>query len=161
MSLINDALKRAKQAPPRNAPNSLPPLQPAAEENSMLPAWLIPVLIMILIFVAIFFIGWSVAHHAVRSIVAAPDEQTSTQEVAAAPVPIVAPRPAPPEPVNPPDGPNLQGIFYSPTAPSAIVDGKTIRPGDHFKQYLVKEIGKYTVTLVDADGKTVKLGMSN
>ena len=77
------------------------------------------------------------------------------------PVPVVTPHPEPPAPVNPVDAPVLQGIFYSPTMPSAIVDGKTVRPGDHFKQYRVKEISKYTVTLIDADGKTVKLGMSN
>ena len=41
MSLINDALKRAKQAPPRNAPNALPPLQPVAEESSPIFMWLV------------------------------------------------------------------------------------------------------------------------
>ena len=41
MSLINDALKRAKQAPPRNAPNALPPLQPVAEESSPIFVWLL------------------------------------------------------------------------------------------------------------------------
>jgi hypothetical protein len=160
MSLINDALKRAKQAPPRNTPNALPPLRPAAEEPSSVPVWLIPSVIIILIFAAIFFIGWSVAHNAVRNIVTAPDA-AATQEVAVVPVPVVAPHPEPPAPVNPPDLPALQGIFYSPTMPSAIVDGKTIRPGDHFKQYRVKEITKYTVTLIDQDGKPVKLGMGN
>ena len=160
MSLINDALKRAKQAPPRNTPSVLPPLRPAAEEPSSLPTWLMPALILLLIFAAIFFIGWSVAHNAVRTILAAPNP-AGTQEVAVVPAPIITPNVAPPVLVNPPDAPVLQGIFYSPTMPSAIVDGKTIRPGDHFKQYRVKEISKYTVTLIDADGKAVKLGMSN
>jgi hypothetical protein len=158
MSLINDALKRAKQAPPRT-PNSLPPLQPVAEESSLVPIWLIPSLIIILIFAAIFFIGWSFAHSAVRSIVTAPT--AATQEVAVVPMPVAPPKAEPPAPLNPPDAPILQGIFYSPTTPSAIVDGKTLRPGDKFKQYRVKEITKYTVTLIDAEGKSVKLGMSN
>ncbi len=160
MSLINDALKRAKQAPPRNAPNSLPPLQPVAEESSWLPPWLIPAVIILLIFAAIFFIGWSVAHHSVRSIVATPDPAT-TQDVVSVPVPVVVPPPEPVVPVDLPDLPRLQGIFYSPTSPSAIVDGKTIRPGDKFQQYRVKEITKYTVTLLAPDGKAIKLGMSN
>jgi hypothetical protein len=69
------------------------------------------------------------------------------------------PKPAPPPPLNPPDAPVLQGIFYSPTAPSAIVDGKTIRPGDQFKQYRVKSISKYTVTLVGPDKKEIQIGM--
>ena len=160
MSLINDALKRAKQAPPRNTPNALPPLRPVAEEPSSVPAWLMPSVIIILIFAAIFFIGWSVAHNAVRSIMASPD-LTATQEVAVVPVPVVAPQVEPAAPLNPPDAPRLQGIFYSPTSPSAIVDGKTIRPGDKFKQYHVQEISKYTVTLVGPDGKAFKLGMDN
>jgi hypothetical protein len=33
MSLINDALKQARQAPPRNTPSALPPLQPAHNES--------------------------------------------------------------------------------------------------------------------------------
>ena len=160
MSLINDALKRAKQAPPRNTPNALPPLRPVAEEPSSVPAWLMPSVIIILIFAAIFFIGWSAAHNAVRNIMTTPTP-AGTPEVTVVPVPVVTPHPEPPAPVNPVDAPVLQGIFYSPTMPSAIVDGKTVRPGDHFKQYRVKEISKYTVTLIDADGKTVKLGMSN
>jgi hypothetical protein len=160
MSLINDALKRAKQAPPRNPPTSLPPLQPAAEEASLVPVWLIPSAIIILIFAAIFFIGWSVAHKTMRSIVEAPGA-AATQEVAGVALPVVVPRAVPPAPLNPPDAPALQGIFYSPTAPSAIVDGHTVRPGDKFQQYTVTEITKYTVTLVGPDGKAIKLGMGN
>jgi hypothetical protein len=161
MSLINDALKRAKQAPPRNPPNALPSLQPATEESSPIFMWLLLAVIILLIFAAIFFIGWSVAHHNVRRIVA--DQSTATnQEVAVVPpVPVVAPKPETPAPLNPPDAPVLQGIFYSPTAPSAIVDGKTVRPGDKFKQYTVKEISKYTVTLIGPDGKPFQLGMGN
>lgn len=159
MSLINDALKKAKQAPPRNLPNSLPPLQPVADESSFFPAWLVPALIILLIFAAIFFIGWSVAHHAVHSMAA--DPSTTTQDVAVVPLPVTTPKVENPVLVNPVDLPVLQGIFYSPSAPSAIVDGKTIRPGDKFKQYRVKEIGKFTVTLIDANGKSLKLGMSN
>ena len=57
--------------------------------------------------------------------------------------------------------PKLQGIFYSPTAPAAIVDGKTVRPGDPLSQYHVVEITKLTVTLKDADGKMLKLSLDN
>jgi hypothetical protein len=39
------------------------------------------------------------------------------------------------------------------------VDGKTVRPGDQFRQYRVKEIGKFSVTLVGPDKKEIKLGM--
>ena len=160
MSLINDALKQARQTPPRNQPNSLPPLRPVAEESASVAAWLIPAIILILIVAAIFFIGWASAHHVVRSIVAAPEPVAVTQVVASVPPPVVTSRvPEPPSAVNPPDAPVLQGIFSSPTAPSAIVDGKSVRPGDQFRQYRVKEIGKYTVILVGPDKKEIKLGM--
>jgi hypothetical protein len=161
MSLINDALKQARKAPPRNAPSALPPLQPVADESSPVAVWLVPAIVILLIVAAIFFIGWAVAHHTVRTIVAEPDA-TATQQVADISLPVVTPPPvAAPPPVNPPDAPKLQGIFYSPTAPSAIVDGKTVRPGDQFRQYRVKAISKYTVTLIGPDKKEIQIGMSN
>jgi hypothetical protein len=162
MSLINDALKQARKAPPRNTPSAVPPLQPAADDSSPVAAWLLPAIVIILIVAAIFFIGWAVAHHTVRAIVAAPDPTSATQQVATITMPVVTPRPvAPPPPVNPPDAPKLQGIFYSPTAPSAIIDGKIVRPGDQYHQYRVKAISKYTVTLVGPDNKEIQIGMDN
>ncbi len=81
--------------------------------------------------------------------------------VAATPAPVVKPvtAPEPPMAVNPSDAPRLQGIFYSPTSPSAILDGQTVRPGDRFLQYRVKEISKFTVTLIKPDGKAIQLNM--
>lgn len=161
MSLINDALKQARKTPPR-PPGNLPPLRPADDESTSKKNWLVPGLVIGVILVAIFFTGWSLAHRAVNDTMIQTDA-----EVAALPptdvVPEVKSNPPPPapEPLNPPDAPVLQGIFYSPTAPSAIVDGKTVRPGDHFKQYRVKEITKYTVTLIGPDGKAIKIGMGD
>src|SRR5664280_2464400 len=145
MSLINDALKRAKQAPPR-PPNALPPLQPVAEESPSVLVWLIPALVIFLIVAAIFFIGLASTQHTVRTIAAAP-APAATQSVAEVTLPVIVPHTEPAPPVNPPDAPRLQGIFYSPTAPSAIVDGKTVGLGDQFRQYRVKEITKYTCLL--------------
>jgi hypothetical protein len=161
MSLINDALKQARKAPPRNTPNSLPPLRPVADEPSSVAAWLLPAIVIILIVAAIFFIGWAVAHHTVHTIVASP-ENTSTPQAATITLPVITPRPVePPPPVNPPDSPKLQGIFYSPTSPSAIIDGKIVHLGDQYHQYRVKAISKYTVTLVGADKKEIQIGMDN
>ncbi|MDR3455806.1 MAG: hypothetical protein P4N60_00050 [Verrucomicrobiae bacterium] len=159
MSLINDALKQARQAPPRNPPNSLPPLQPAPAESSPTAVWLVPAIIIFLVFAAIFFIGWAAAHRTVHSIVTAPPDPETTQQVEVVSTPVVVP--APPPPAAAPDLPKLQGIFYSPTAPSAILDGKTVRPGDKFRQYKVTAITKFTVTLIDPDKKEFKIGMSN
>jgi hypothetical protein len=55
--------------------------------------------------------------------------------------------------------PVLQGIFYSPAAPSAIMDGKTVRPGDQIGPYRVKSISKATVALVGPDNKEIQVGM--
>jgi hypothetical protein len=160
MSLINDALKQARKAQPRNVPTALPPLQPAAKEASAVAAWLVPAMVIFLIVAAIFFIGWAVAHHAVHATGAEPDAN-GTQADTAVTLPVVTPRPSEPPPAPAPDLPKLQGIFYSPTAPSAILDGKTIRPGDQFRQYRVKAISKYTVTLTGPDKKDIQIGMSN
>jgi hypothetical protein len=162
MSLINDALKQARKAPPRNVPTALTPLQPAAaKEPSVALTWLLPAVVIVLIVAAIFFIGWAVAHHTVRSTEAAGDA-TATQPAAPVPLPAVTPAPPPPPPVNPPDAPRLQGIFYSPTAPSAIIDGKNVKLGDRVgDNYRVKAISKYTVTLVGADKKEIQIGMGN
>ena len=59
----------------------------------------------------------------------------------------------------PPELPKLQGIFYSDTAPTAILDGKTVAPGDEFKNFKVKAITKYTVILIGTDKKEYTVGM--
>jgi len=159
MSLINDALKQARKAPPRNTPSSLPPLAPVAEESSPILGWLLPAVVIILIVAAIFFIGWAVAHHSVHSFVAQTPADTNTQVLT---LPVVSAAPAPtPEPEAPPDLPKLQAIFYSPKTPEAIIDGHNVKPGDKFGQYKVKTISKYTVTLIGPDKKEIQLGMGN
>jgi len=161
MSRINDALKQARHNPPTHGPQGALPMPPPVKESTPVSAWLAPAIVIFLIFAAIFFIAWAVAHHSVQTIVTAPPNPVIvTQQAAEVALPVVAP-PAPPPPLNPPEAPKLQGIFYSPTAPTAIVDGKTVFPGSRFLQYHVTEITKYTVTLVDPDGKAIKLGMGN
>ena len=92
---------------------------------------------------------------------AAPDS-TATQQVAEISLPVITPHPAePPPPLNPPDAPKLQAIFYMPKDLSAIIDGKTVRVGDQCGQYRVKAISKYAVTLVGPDKKEIQIGMGN
>ncbi len=178
MSLINDALKEARKAPPPSTPSALPPLQPVAVEPSPAAPWVLPAVAMLLMVAAIFFIGWAVAHHTVRPPAAAPKTSGAVKAAAAMtppgappPVaavlpPVVTPRPEPlppagPPPASPPAAPKLQAIFYRPQAPSAIIDGQTVQPGDQFRQYRVQDIGRNTVTLVGADNRELKLGMGN
>jgi hypothetical protein len=172
MSLINDALKRARQAPPQNSQSSFPVLPPVAERPASAAMWLVPAIVIVLIAAALFFIGWAMAHRSVETVVVAPATPTAPTKPAAgqtAAAPVVATDapaavtlpPEPPPALNLPDAPKLEGIFYSPTAPAAIVDGKTVRPGDHFLQYRVTEITRFSVTLAGANGKAIKLTIGN
>ena len=164
MSRINDALKQARQATPRTSTTNFPPQHMAAnEDRTSALVWIIPSLIIFLIIAGIFFMAWASAHRTMNAIVG--DTNWATNQVSvtsSVPAVVVPPAPAPvPEPVTEPeDLPVLQGIFYSPTAPTAIVDNKNVSPGDHVKQYRVKEITKYAVILTGPDGKDIKLGMS-
>jgi hypothetical protein len=163
MSLINDALKQARQAPPRSTPNVLPPRPDASQEPGTVAIWL-PVIVILLIIAGIFFLGWTMAHRTVREIVTAPEPVSQPDMVEAAP-PTETVKPvatAPPATTTRPDAPVLQGIFYLPKNPSAIVDGKTVRPGDMVGQYYrVKEITQYTVTLIGQDNKPFKIGLDH
>jgi hypothetical protein len=182
MSLINDALKQARQHPPAEVhpPTHppLPPLQPVEHQRVDAAGWLIPAIVIFLIVAAVFCIGWVMANRTVNSKPVIPVATMAPAPLPVEPAPVAvaappavtpvaasapAPAPEPPvlEPVSPPRLPVLQGIFYSPTAPSAIVDGKTVRVGDKLKSHRVQEITKSTVTVVDAAGRTTKLVMGN
>ena len=122
MSLINDALKQARQAPPRSTPSTLPPLQPAHDEHSHTAVWLVPAIIIFLVFAAIFFIGWASMHRTVNSIVTAPPDPVTTQEIEVVRAPVaVTPEPAPVVEL-----PRLQGIFYSPTSTASQLNAQRI-----------------------------------
>ena len=167
MSLINDALKQARQAPPRDPQRPLPPLPslpPAARSVARNP-WLVPVIALFLILAVVFYIGWFMAQRSGNNVVneatMATATAVATPAVAEVTPPVVENPPPPPLPVNPENSPKLQGVFYSVTAPAAIVNGKMVRPGDHFLNYRVTEITKHTVTLVGPAGKAIKLNMAN
>lgn len=162
MSLINDALKQARQEPPRIPQRPLPPLPPPDDDSGSRKVWIIPAIVIVLVFAIVFVVGLATAHHSVRNTVETVTAATvATQAVTEIPAAIVT-LPPPPVPVVETDnGPKLQGIFYSAKSPTAIIDGKTVQAGDHFKNYRVVEITKYTVTLVGTDNKPFKLGMSN
>jgi len=163
MSQINDALKRARNDAPGGMPSAIPPLQPVTRSTSSVAGGLIPSVVIILVITAVFFIGWAMAHQPAKSIVrtpvSAPAPVAAVQPVTTVTAPASTPAAVPPPVI--PKLPKLQGIFYSATDPSAIVDGKTVRLGDPFEQYRVKEITRLTVSLMDAEGKTTTLVMGN
>jgi hypothetical protein len=162
MSLINDALKQARQEPPRIPQRPLPPLPPPDDDSGSRKVWIIPAIVIVLAFAIVFVVGLATAHRNVRNVVETVTAETvATQTVADVTATVIAPPPPVVAVVAPEYGPKLQGIFYSAKDPVAIVDGTTVHTGDRFQNYRVTEITKYTVTLIGADNKPLKLGMSN
>jgi hypothetical protein len=165
MSLINDALKRAKQAQQMNppAPGSNLQLRPKepAPSNPGSGKLLFATFAVILVVGAISL--WQ-AYRSGRSqdgqdqVVDArsPGLQPGTSVVSApkvVPPPVTNP-PAPVVQVAPPP-PRLQAIFFSPTRPSAIISGKTVFVGDRFREYRVIQIGPGSATLASATATNV------
>jgi hypothetical protein len=159
MSLINDALKRAREQQ-KNPPPSVPPLRPFEPRKSGdAPQWILPSVIIFLIVAACFLIGLALAKRTVTQIERAPEAVSTTQAVEAVSAPVIR-EPSNAEPEIP-AAPVLkvQGIVYDPVHPWAIINGKTVFVGDHLDSFRVKTINKNTVTLQAADGSETKLGL--
>lgn len=173
MSLINDALKRAKEAQRKETPPGGSPMRPVeakpAERDFSL---ILPVVIVLLVVTAIVFIGLAVTRQAAtnpaKKNAAAPaitPAQTPTQTVAIAVVPATNPPPAalpapatsapPAEVTNPapikaeaPKPTRLQGISFDPVLSWAVINGETVYVGDFVNGMQVTEISRKSVTLV-------------
>ena len=168
MSLINDALKQARKAAPASsaipaAPAYLAPGLPAARKNHLPLVLSLGLVIPTVLFFVLRPILRPPAVPSSHAPLLSTPSAPPVPAVAAPPVPAQIPTPPapPPEelPVAPVPPPVLQGIFYSPSDPSAIVDGKSVRPGDAFKSYRVQEISQSTVTLLDAAGRCLKISL--
>jgi hypothetical protein len=161
MSLINDALKRAKESQRKNTPSGGAPLRPVeVREEERDYSWILPVIVILMIVVAVFFIALSAAKHTVKDIVAAP-ETSPTQEVESVspPVPTVPPTVIGPAAISNnylPKPTRVQGIFYDPVHPWAIVSGKTVYVGDAVDGMSVAEITRNSITFI-GNGQTNKL----
>jgi hypothetical protein len=185
MSLINDALRRASQSQQEKISGG-PPLRPVEPKRGGGMGWILPAVIILLIAAAFFFIGMAMSKRKPSPVATTPEISPAQQVVTApataatAAVPVSAPAsipsPAisnvnevavisnsvpPPQPSPPPPPPppqlKLQGIFYTPPQPSAIVNGKTVFVGDSVGDFTVKEITKNSVVLQNADGSEKKL----
>jgi hypothetical protein len=217
MSLINDALRRARQTQQQSPPATRQPLVPVEPKPRGISRML-PLAVGVLFAAACFFFGLSLARRTPPPVAVAPlpPPKQSDKPVPVAPAPLPEPKVAPatkpaskprlsvttanpvvvaplppktvasaaptapaapaapakvaapaatppavpkppvtPPPPPPPD-PKLQGIFFGPTRPWAIVSGKTVYAGDRVGDFRVKEISKNTVTLEKAD-KTLKV----
>ena len=159
MSMINDALKRAKESQQPQTPAGAPPLPPVETQSRGGMGWL--VVVILLIAVAGFLIYLSVG---IRK---SPAQNTSVASAApAAPVVVPPPKPiapqtnivtAPPKPAPPVL--KLQGIFVNSGNPQAIVNGQTVFVGDIVAGFRVKIISKDNVSLIAPDGTQKTLGL--
>jgi hypothetical protein len=181
VSLINDALKRAKHA--QKGPAAPPARDPQLKPAEALPAkpseW--PVLmvmgILVVLVVSALVVTFVIVKRSHAALVAAPAPTPvavaaappGPPSTAALPNPPVAPSasttPAPaPAAVAPaqaakPPLPRLQGIFFSLSRPWALVDGQTVLVGDHIGDFRVLAIARDRVTIARA-GQTNVLSLA-
>lgn len=171
MSLINDALKRAKQAQKDNPPPTpelqFRPVEPG-QEHPRSPLFAVGAVIGL---IAIISLGGLLLW-----VVAQKQEAGLQVEAKAAAVPAdPPPAPLPVEPaiasgnspeeamtntlpaVEIPKAPEfkLQGIFFNPRSPSAVVNGKTVYVGDKVSGFRVFAITPQAVSLANETATNV------
>ena len=162
MSLINDALKRAKEAQQKSSTTAPGPqfraVEPVPSAAQGMGLILPVVLILLVLLVGLFF--WlnrqkAAAREPIAETKPVAPETKSPAQVAAIPTPAPV---AKPEPAAPPVAPapaaapelKLQAIFFSPGHSSAMINGKSVRAGDVFKNFRVAAITESSATLVSA-----------
>jgi hypothetical protein len=186
MSLINDALKRARESDKSrpSGPPPMRPLQPVYGASGGQFGWLLPVIVAIVLVLSgwIFWKWHQASHHVLMAKPApaltakappapspapahasAPAPASRPAQGAAAPPPVV-PRPAPvaakaakplpePAPAAPeveapwPTPLTLQAIIFSTTHPLALINGKSVGPGDTVAGVTVAKINRTSVML--------------
>jgi hypothetical protein len=166
MSLINDALKRAKEAQQKTeavAPG--PPLRPA---EPFPPAARRIGIVLPLVVVLFVFFSWLLVLQMRQKVLASQPKvenkpsarvspapkapvQTTTASTPRPPVTVTAAAIPPVAAVTVPDPqPKLQAIFFAPGHSTAIISGKTVRSGNSIKGFRVAAINQSSVTLVSA-----------
>ncbi|HEY2082390.1 MAG TPA: hypothetical protein VGI88_06355 [Verrucomicrobiae bacterium] len=163
MSLINDALKRAKDAQqksPAVAPG--PHLRPAEPKAAVAPArgMAVPIIVILIVLGGgVFF--WlerqkTVEKSPAETKISAAVDPVPPSKPPVQPATISIPSAAtnPPAPTQPTASaitmPKLQAIFFVPGHSSAIINGKTVRAGDKVQGFRVAVIDQNSATLVSA-----------
>ena len=179
MSLINDALKQARQSQHPGQPSGQLPLRPVEPTRRGVADWLLPLAVVVLAGAAAFFIGLALARHKpspakapeisakqpAAPTVVAPTVVVPAVIMPAAIAPAVARVTNAPVVSNsvvavPPStaGMKLQGVVYGQNS-WAIVNGKTVYVGDSVGGFRVKAISENGITLESPDGSVQKLGL--
>ncbi len=184
MSLINDALKRAKQTQQENPPSTPPlefrPVEPGQKENRRTALLVVGLALVVIALVGLAgALVWFVA----QSKEAALPVAARVVDAPLAPLPHAAPLVSAPtnvaevsvaktiaDPIELPDEPNtngvpvvativeaikppalkLQGIFFSPSNPSAVVNGRTVYLGDRVNGFRLLAVSPVAVTFASA-----------
>jgi len=172
MSLINDALKRAKekqdQQPP---PQATPPPSMELARHPAGPGLALPLILAVVLALAVIFLWRWFEKRGQPS-----EEKTVSTSVAQKPGPpatVVATPPIAPSPVVTSNAPNastnvvempapkplppifkLQSIFYNPRNPSVVINGKTLFLGDRVGEARVISIRQDSATIVTSAGQT-------
>ena len=161
MSRRKDGRKPARPTPPNPSP-AVPAAVPAGSKPAGSRGWLWPVVGLFLVGACI-LAGLAMTRHR-EAQTASPSEPVPTESISPAvtnpplPPPVVETNAAPDSNsvvssvATVPPRPRLQGIVSDPVRPWAIVDGKTVYPGDRVGDFRVKEISKGTLTLEDTNG---------
>jgi hypothetical protein len=169
MSLINDALKRARESQQKNPPSGVPPLPPVESPARDGTGWILAAAAILFLAAVCLFIGPVLLGHK-----APPSASAKAPEISTPPPAEAAPEPAPltnalpPQATNtnppPPESPveqplKVQGIIFNATRPLAIVNGKAVNVGDRVGDYQVKQILKNSVIFQRPDGSQKTLGI--
>jgi hypothetical protein len=167
VSLINDALKRARQA--QTGPPSLPgdsQLKPVAglpAKPSEMPVLIVIGVLAVLGVSALIVTFVVLKRNQTPFLAAAPEQTVVAAALPGSPTLAASPKPQAVTPTSMPLAPSpapvvaaqsaklplpkLQGIFSSRSRPWALVDDKTVFVGDHVGDFQVLAIGQNTVTL--------------
>lgn len=183
MSLINDALKRARETQRNDTTAGAPPLPPVETPARSGAGWILATSAILFLGAAGFVLGPTLFGGKVSPPVVAKAPGISTPPgPAAAPAPAVsasvmpvAANPNPPPPVNtntptasnanppPPVAvekmPRVQGIIFNSAQPLAIVNGQTVSVGDRAGNFQVKQITQHSVVFQRPDGTQKTLGI--
>jgi len=177
MSLINDALKRAKAAQKSDPPAGGPPLAFRPVEPDQNPPkrpvwWIVVGVIAAFVLIGVFWKLVSTKEPSLKveakGVTASTNENTESNQASRppgkkSPIPPPEPKPTTYQPrtqalagatsvavAEPPAplAPKLQGIVYHLTRPSAVISGKTVFIGDKVGEFRVTAITRDSVTLV-------------
>jgi len=169
MSLINDALKRARETQRNNPPSGAPPLPPVESPARGGAGWILAAAAILFLAAAGLIFGPSLVKQKVPPSVTARApgiSAPSTTEAAPVPAPATNASTPPATNTNPPPAapvkqlPRLQGVIFNAAHPLAIVNGQTVSVGDRVGDFQVKQILKNSVVFQRPDGseKTLTIG---